>query len=338
MQLPAIFDNLKVIVPAGGDAPPAAPPGTPEAPLTGKAFLQLKDRLVIEYVLDFLRDCGLRRIWVVAPADALARIPSRHAFTAVPQPPGASFFDNLLAGCAAAAPAAGEPVLIAFGDHPLNAPVALEFFLSRCLGLLDQADFFHALSLQDSYRDYASWFTRTSVHMREMSGRASGLSLAVPSRLHGISRLQALYAVRKIERPGSFLRLLAHLASWLGASAPRSILDAFLMYAAKEMEKASRGSWTGSEVCRRLESQIAARLPVGRMERCASRVLGAERGVRFIPVPHGGLAIDVDFAEELETLERHWDAIRDVSGRQDRALAGSMRTPATVEPRQSVGA
>ena len=325
IELPAPFTcDLKVIIPAGGDAVrPRA--GEAESPLSGKAFLRLKGRLVIEYVLDFLQECGLRRIWIVAPEEQLARIPPRYAFQRVPQPPGARFFDNLLAGSAAASPAAGEPLLIVFGDHPLNGPGALQQFLARCGEQLGEADFFHALPLQESYRAYAGWFRRTSIHMREMNGRASGLSLAVPSRLHGIGKLQALYAVRKLERPGSFLRLLVHLMRWLGPDAPGSVRDSLLMYLAKEMEKGARGRRPWSAACRRMESRLAALLPVERMQRYAARVLGAERGVRFIPIAHGGLAIDVDFVEELETLERHWDAIRQISLGEDSALSREPR-------------
>jgi hypothetical protein len=322
MQLPAPFNSdLKVIVPAGGDPAIERPHRGREVPLTGKAFLRLRERLVIEYVLDFLRDCGLRRVWVVAKGDHLARVPPRHVFTPVPQRTDATFFDNLVAGCDAAGLAPGEPVLIVFGDHPLNSPAALRLFLSRCAERLPTADFFHAMSLQASYREYGQWFHRTSVHMREMRGRATGLSLATPSRLHGVTKLQALYGVRKLERSASFLRLLNHLARWLGRDAPGSLRDSLLMLAAKEMEKGARRQWVGAEACRRFESRISDLLPAERMERYAARVLEAERGVCFVPIPHGGLAIDVDFAEELQMLDQHWDTIRQIAARQDAALA-----------------
>ena len=321
MQLPAPFtSDLKVIVPAGGDSTPPETRVARDEPLTGKAFLRLRDRLVIEYVLDFLRECGLRQVWVVGNQDQLARLPARHEFSPVPERSGATFLDNLIAGCDAAQPAPGESVLVVFGDHPLNCPAALRLFLSRCAQRLPHADFFHAMALQESYREYERWFRRTSVHMREMRGRASGLSLATPSRLHGIAKLQALYGVRKLERSASFIRLLTHLAQWLGRDAPGSIRDSVLMLAAKEMEKAGRRRWSGAAVCRQLESRISALLPVERLQRYAARVLGAERGVCFVPIPHGGLAIDVDFAEELQTLELHWDAIRQIAVRQEAAL------------------
>ena len=328
LALPAPFTaDLKVIVPAGGDPAPATGRGARDAPLTGKAFLPVRGRLLVEYVLDFLRECGLRRVWVVAGQDQLARIPSRHSFVGVPQPPGTRFFENLRAGCDAAQPRPGEPVLVVFGDHPFNTVSALQLFLARSAAMLDEADFFHAMALQASYREYRRWFHRTSVHMREMSGRASGLSLAVPSRLHGVSRFQALYGVRKLERPSSFVRLLLHLARWLGADAPGTVRDSVLMYVAKEMEKGTRWEWAGAPLCRRLEATVSRWLPVERMQRYAARVLEAERGVRFIPIPHGALAIDVDFGEELEAIERHWDEIQEIAARQEARLAAQLRTP-----------
>ena len=340
MKLPPPFDSdLKVLIPAGGDAPPTAGDGRQRrGPLSGKAFLKLRDRLVIEYVLEFLRECGLGRVAVVAHERNLQRIPSRHAFLPVPQPAGAGLFDNLLAGYAALSAAPDEPVLIVFGDHPLNSRAALQLFLTRCAALLDEADFFHALALSQSYREYAPWFRRTSVHMREMRGRASGLTLAIPSRLHGVSKLQALYEVRKLERPGAFLHLLVHLVRWLGSDAPRSVFDSLLMYLAMEAEKAGRAAWPGAPGARAIESLLSAALPVARMQRYAARVLGAERGVRFIPVAHGGMAIDVDFAEELDMLERYWDRLREIAAREDAALRAAPPlfrggAASTAEPR-----
>jgi molybdopterin-guanine dinucleotide biosynthesis protein A len=323
MSLPRPFDSdLKVLVLAGGEAHRSVRGGV----LAGKAFLKLRGRLVIEYVLDVLRECGLGRPWVVAEEQHLALIPARHAFIPVAQPAGGGFFDNLLAGHEAVSPAAGEPLLIVFGDHPLNSRVALELFLGRCADGLDQADFFHALALEDPYREYWPWFRRTSVHMREMSGRASGLTLVVPARLHGVAKLQALYEVRKLERPGAFLHLLVHLMRWLGRDAPGSVSASLLMYLAKEFEKAGRVAWPGAGIARRLEARLAAALPVARMQRYAARVLGAERGVRFIPIAHGGLAIDVDYADELAVLEKQWDAIAAIAARQDEQLrARSLR-------------
>ena len=156
---PPFTADLKVIVPAGGDPAPQTARAARDTPLSGKAFLQLRGRLLVEHVLDFLRECGLQRIWVVAGQEQLARIPSRHAFVGVAQPPGAPFFDNLFAGCNAAQPRPGEPVLIVFGDHPFNTPSALQLFLARSAAMFDKADFFHAMPLQSSYQEYGSGST-----------------------------------------------------------------------------------------------------------------------------------------------------------------------------------
>jgi hypothetical protein len=320
----AILPDLKVLVLAGSDTDSASvqepPGGDREVPLAGKAFLRLHGQLVIEYVLDVLRDSGLTQVWVLAPDRHLAQIPGRHRFTPVSQQPGARFFANMSAGLAAMGLRAGEPALLAFGDHPLTSAAALHHFLLRCAGELDQADFFHALALQSQYREFAPWFTRTSVHMREMSGRASGFTLAIPSRLRRLNALGELYGVRKLERVGSLFGLLLQLTRTLGADAPSAVLDGLLLYLAKEMEKAGRGSGAGAPIARRLELWLAARVPLRRLERYAIRVLGAERGVRLVPLAHGGTAIDVDFAKELRMLEDHWDELRQISARQDAAL------------------
>ncbi len=159
--------------------------------------------------------------------------------------------------------------------------------------------------------------------MREMSGRATGFSLVTPSRLRGLNVLGQLYEVRKLERFDSLWGLLLKLPRLLGWNAPRGLVDAVLVFLAKEMEKAGRGSSGAARAARSLEAWFSARVPVRRLERYAARVLGAERGLRVIPIAHGGIAIDVDFADELATLEKHWDEVRALSARQDAALRHS---------------
>lgn len=316
--------DLKTLVLAGADSrssrPPAVSRGRRERPLEAKAFQLLQGQLVIEYVLDLLRECGLRRIWVLAPGSDLERIPRRHEFTAIAQEPGAGLFTNLIAGAAAMNPAAGEPVLVMFGDHPVKAPRAFQAFLASCAAQLEDADFFHGFALQGSYREYEKWFARTSVHMREMCGRASGFNLAVPSRLHGLGVLNELYGVRKLEQHAAMFGLLRHLVRWTGSSAPRAVLDAITVYLAKEFEKLGRGHGRRATAARSIERWLAARVPGERLRRHAARVLGAERGVRLIPLPHGGIALDVDFAEELAALQENWTAIQEISLRQDLAI------------------
>ena len=321
MELPPPFGpDLKVLVLAGSD--PASPRrrSDPGSPLSDKAFLRLRGRLVIEYVLDLLRERGFERVWVLASARHLALIPREYVFTPIPQPPDANFFANLSAATHALAPAEGEPILVVFGDHPLQTPNALHVFLARCGEQLEHADLFHALALTAQYREFSAWFGRTSVHMREMSGRATGFSLVTPSRLRGLNVLGHLYEVRKLERFDSLWGLLLKLPRLLGWNAPRGLVDAVLVFLAKEMEKAGRGSSGAARAARSLEAWFSARVPVRRLERYAARVLGAERGVRVIPIAHGGIAIDVDFADELATLEKHWDDVRALSARQDAAL------------------
>jgi molybdopterin-guanine dinucleotide biosynthesis protein A len=321
--------ELKVLVLAGSETRSSRVEGdrdqSRELPLADKAFLPLRGRLVIEYVLDLLGECGLTNVWVLASERHLSLIPTRHRFTAVVQEPGAHFFANVSAGLDVLQLRPGEPALMAFGDHPLTSRSALQYFLARCRERLDEADFFHALALQASYREYAPWFTRTSVHMREMSGRASGFTLAVPSRLHRLNTMGQLYGVRKLERLGSLFGLLRFLLVSLGTAAPRSVIDGALVYLAKEMEKGGADDSARAAVARRLEAWLTARVSMRRLERYAARVLGAERGVRVVPVAHGGIAIDVDYAEEFESLEAHWDALQQISARQDAAIAEADR-------------
>jgi CTP:molybdopterin cytidylyltransferase MocA len=316
--------RLKVLVLAGSNRGPGASdgPAGPEVPLADKAFRRLRGRLVVEYVLDVLHQCGLARIWLVAPEEQIAALPEAHRFVAVPQRADATFWANLMAGWSALELGPDEPVLVAFGDHPVTTPTALRHFLAGCAAQLGEADCFHAMALQASYREYAAWFRRTSFHTREMCGRATGLSLAVPSRLHRLPAIDRLYGVRKLERVRSLLSLMFHLGRWLGRDAPRGLLDTLLLYTATEMEKLARDFRVGARTGRSLETWLSARVPAARLGRYAKRVLAAERGVRLIPIAHGGLAIDVDFAEELTALEEHWDAIQAIAERQDRALAG----------------
>jgi CTP:molybdopterin cytidylyltransferase MocA len=331
MSLPPPFDaNLKVLVLAGSDPPPAAAGSGRdgrERPLHDKAFLPLRGRLVLEYVLDLLQESGLSRVWLLAAAANLARVPDRYRFIPVPQPIGAHFLASVGAAARALDSQPGEPILVVFGDHPLTSPAALQVFLAGCAAQLDDADFFHGLALQAAYREYSAWFRRTAFHTREMSGRASGLSLVIPSRLHHLSALEELYGVRKLEHLSSLAGLLWRLARWLGPDAPRGLIDAVIVYLVKELEKAGRGSGRGAALAGRLDAWVTARIRLRRLERYAKRVLGADRGVRLVPVAHGGMAIDVDYPEELEALERHWETITAITRRQDDCLLAATAAP-----------
>ncbi len=321
--LPAPFgSDLKVLVLAGSNPVSARRKrlrekrrarGEQEVQLENKAFLSLRGRLVVEYVLDCLQACGLRHVWVLGSEDSLRRIPDRYRFTPIPQRPGATFFVNLSAAHAEIRPGPDEPVLVMFGDHPLNTPGALTAFLTRCAEHIDSVDFFHGFALTEAYERYSAWFRRNSVNLREMSGRATGMNLAVPSRLHRLRAFDELYAVRKQERLGSFVELLRRLVGWLGWRSLLASADCLVLWLAKEAEKRARGEGGGSLLARTLLRSLRRLVPASRIEAYAARILQAERGVRLIPLAHGGSAIDVDFAEELQMLEDHWQSISAVA-------------------------
>ena len=326
LQLPPPFTpDLKVLVLAGTKELPANVGGEPlaspqaEVPLEGKAFLELRGRLVIEYVLDLLEELGLRHVWVLGPAACLARIPSHYDFHPLEQEPGASLARNLLAAVSAVDLQADEPTLTIFGDHPLITSTALLDFLTLSAPHLDEADYFHGLALEEAYVAYSEYFQRTSVHMREAAGRVTGLNIVFPLRLHRLPAFDHIYSVRKLERVGRFLSMLAREMYLLGGSAPGAIAASTLLYFAKEFEKVSRRQGHIGRFGKAAVGWLRRRVPVARIERYAARLLGAERGVKVVPLPHGGTAIDVDFAEELQTIEQNWEELLALGREQDAA-------------------
>ena len=328
MPLPPPFTpDLNVLVLAGSDSvsasgTAAAVDGSEEVPLEAKSFLRLRGRLVVEYVLDWLHDAGLRRIWVCGPPEYVAKIPVQHEFRPLPQRPGASLATNLRDAKEAIELAPGEPALLVFGDHPLTTATALCDFLSFCAPRLGEADLFHALALRESYAEYSPYFRRNSVSMREASGRVTGLNLLIPDRIHGITAADQVYSVRKLERFGRFVSLTGRALYLLGASAPHAILDAALLYTAKEFEKLSHRPGRTGRVGKSGMDWLSRRVRLARVEKYAGKLFGTERGVRIVPLPHGGTAIDVDFAEELTILEEHWDQLTGIALRQDEASRG----------------
>ena len=296
-----------------------------ETPLEGKAFLRLKGRLVIEYVLDWIREAGLKQVWVLAPAECLALIPESYPFTPIEQPPGASLATNLQEAKEVLRPADGEPTLVVFGDHPLTTSRALYDFLSFCGARLDEADFFHGMATTEAYAAFSQYFRRTSVWMRESSGRATGLNLVVSSRVHRVPAADHIYSVRKLERLGRFFSMLAREIYLLGGLAPHAVWDSVRMYVAKDFEKGiRRGGWFG-RFCQRRVDALRRRVPMARLESYAARLFGAERGVRVAPLAHGGTAIDVDFAEELAVIEENWDDMVELTRKQDAESASARR-------------
>jgi hypothetical protein len=326
MSLPSpLSEDLKVLVLAGANLVPAGDLDRAShrldetTPIEAKSFVHIRGRLVIEYVLDWLREAGLHRIWVLAPEQCLAAIPSHYPIEPIAQRPRASLAHNLSHGKEVIPLAPDEPVLVAFGDHPLTTARALQDFLEFCAPRLEEADLFHGLALRDAYLEYAPYFHRTSVLMRECPGRVTGLNLLMPHRIHGIPAADHLYSVRKMERFGRFLSLMARTLYLLGTSAPHAMFDAVRLYAAKEFEKMARRPGRrgvlGARGMRWLQRQVS----VKNVEGYAAKVFRAERGVRIVPLAHGGTALDVDFAEELDILEENWDRLRAIARRQDEA-------------------
>lgn len=320
---PPFTPELKVLVLAGANRVPGylgnrpGPDHPPEVPLEAKAFLQLRGRLVIEYVLDWLAESGLRHVWVLAPPPCLDLIPSGYAFHPLPQAEAASLAQNLQAARDAVSLERDEPALAVFGDHPLTTSTALHDFLAFCGPRLEETDFFHGVALHESYAAFAPFFRRTSVFMRELAGRATGLNLVMPHRIHRMPAFDHIYSVRKLERIGRFVSLLAREMVLLGGSAPHCVLDSVRMYLAKECEKLSRREGRLGGFGRWGQGWLQRQVPASRLERYAARLLGAERGVRVVPLAHGGTAIDVDFAEELAVLEDNWDTLVAITRRQD---------------------
>jgi hypothetical protein len=290
-----------------------------ETPLEAKAFLHLRGRLVIEYVLDWLQETGLRQLWVLAPERCLAEIPGRYDVQTIPQRPGASLANNLRHAKEVIPLSPNEPALVVFGDHPLTTATALEDFLRFCAPRLDEADIFHGLALRDAYLEYSPHFQRTSVLMREAPGRATGLNLLVPDRIHGIPAADHVYSVRKLERFGRFISLLGRTLYLLGRSAPAAMFDAARLYAAKEFEKMSRKPGRRGALGRRAMQRMQRMVSTKSVEGYATKLFGADRGVRIVPLAHGGTAIDVDFADELAVLEDNWEELQAISRRQDAA-------------------
>lgn len=326
MALPPPFSaQLKVLILAGanlvpsGDLDEASHLVNGDTPLEAKSFVHLRGRLVIEYVLDWLQEAGLTQLWVLAPERCLAEIPDRYEVHPIPQRPGASLAHNLQHAKEVVPLAADEPALVVFGDHPLTTATALEDFLRFCAPRLDEADIFHGLALREAYLEYSPHFDRTSVLMREAPGRATGLNLLIPDRIHGIPAADHVYSVRKLERFGRFLSLMGRTLYLLGSSAPAAMRDAALLYAAKELEKMSRHPGRRGAVGRRGMRRLQRTVGVENVERYATKLFGAERGVRIVPLAHGGAAIDVDFADELGILEDNWTELCEVSRRQDEA-------------------
>lgn len=326
MSLPSpLSEDLKVLVLAGANLLPAGNLDeashllAEDTPLEAKAFVHIRGRMVIEYVLDWLQEAGLHRIWVLAPEQCLAAIPSHYGIEPIAQRPGASLAHNLSHGKEVIPLAPDEPALMVFGDHPLTTARALEDFLEFCAPRLEEADLFHGLALRDAYLEYAPYFHRTSVLMRECPGRVTGLNLVVPHRIHGIPAADQIYSVRKLERLGRFLSLMARTLYLLGGSAPAAIFDSGRLYAAKEFEKMARRPGRRGVIGARGMRWLQRQVSVTSVERYAGKLFRTERGVRIVPLAHGGTALDVDFAEELDILEKNWDELRAIARRQDAA-------------------
>jgi hypothetical protein len=155
--------------------------------------------------------------------------------------------------------------------------------------------------------------------MREMAGRVTGLNLMIADRLDGFPAADHVYSVRKLEHFGRFASLLGRTLYLLSSSAPGAMFAAANLYAAKEFEKMSRHPGSRGVIGRHGMHRMRRQVKLAQVEKYATKLFGAQNGVRLVPLAHGGTAIDVDFVEELDVLEKHWDALKMIARRQDQA-------------------
>ena len=287
MELPPPFgSDLKVLVLAGSD--PASPRrrSDPGSPLSDKAFLRLRGRLVIEYVLDLLRERGFERVWVLASARHLALIPREYRLHAHHAAAGRELLREPVGGDERAGSGRGRTdsgrlrrSSAADAERAARLSCALRRTARAC-GLVSCAG-------ADGAGPGVRRVVRANVraHARDVRTCDWLHSRASPSRLRGLNVLGELYEVRKLERFDSLLACCSSCRGCWDRNAPRALVDAVLVFLAKEMEKAGRGSSGVARAARSLESWFSARVPVRRLERYAARVLGAERGMRVIPWP-----------------------------------------------------
>ena len=64
---------------------------------------------------------------------------------------------------------------------------------------------------------------------------------------------------------------------------------------------------------------LQRQVSVTSVEGYAAKVFRTERGVRIVPLAHGGTALDVDFVNELDILENNWDELKAIARLQDEA-------------------
>jgi hypothetical protein len=277
-----------------------------------KPYLVLEGRALVARVVAALqRVPEVSEVWVVGDAERLAaalepvRAELRKPLHVVPQ--FRNLYENawetyrrLLPG---AGPAGRDPagerdldqrVLYLSADIPFATPQEISHFVR--VGLSLACDYAVGLSSERSMEDFypeagAPGIRMAYFNLREGRFRQNNLHLVRPARLEHRFYIEEMYEHRHQRQFGQIAALAFRL--WRTQQGGFRLLGNYLLLHAASI--ADRWGW------RRVADWIRAAIPIARVERAVSSLLGTR--FRFALTELGGAAVDIDNDED-------WDAAR----------------------------
>lgn len=300
-----------------------------------KVFLRLAGRpLVVHTVLALQAVPEISEVWVVGDAERLGAAlaePDVRARLRKPirvQEQFGNLYENawetyrrLLPG---AGPAGRDPsdaeldlrVLYLSADLPFATPQEVSQFIQRAQAL--DCDYALGLVPEDAMDDFlpapagGPGIQVATFDLREGRVRQNNLHLVAPARLRNRHYIQDMYEHRHQRELRQMLgvawRLLRNERGGL------AVLWYFLL-----MHLAMQADVHG---WRRLADRIRRLIPIARIERGVSDLLGTR--FRFVLTDVGGCAIDIDLDEQLEAAEARYEEWRAGQARRAERLVGPL--------------
>lgn len=306
------MEPLPAIVTAGEGRASQAVYGQP------KVHLEVAGRPLVAHVVAVLqRVPEVSEVWVVGNAERLEQTFSDPAFreqlrkplTIVPE--FRNLYENGWETYRRALPGAGpagreltpedaeRPALFLSGDLPLATPQEISSFIQRglasgrdyALGLVDDA----ALEPFRPTPDGKPGIRLAYFNLREGRFRQSNLHLIRPAKITKRHLVEEMYENRHQKRVRDIIGLAWKLMIRDGGGLV--VLYYYgLMHLAGVLD---RHGW------RRLADRLRSLIPMPRVEKGVSRILGGSFG--FVLTDEGGCAVDVDTEEELDAVRARFE-------------------------------
>ena len=273
-----------------------------------KAFLLIKDRPLVEWVLEAVLNAqGIERIAVVGPKEPLNQTLGKYLSAGVILvEQGKSLYENAFRAIYQVLGIKDESelnpeqkkksVLALSADIPLLVSEEIEYFLKKAD--LSRYDFIYGVCSEDTLKKFSSQPEKPGIdlacfHTDQFSGRICNLVLAKPFQFKNRTLLDQTYSLRYQKNPFNIIKTILKMLALLQPGLLWNYLWLQLGLQAEKSGRKNFAHWTGKRV--KLEKVLKQ----------ISLLLGLRFGI--LETPFGGSALDADNERDFLILAQRFD-------------------------------